>query len=338
MLFRTLEPISVLAIALCAATTASCSSPASIDLCRRGDTLESVQEYVLTFEDNEGSPLSGTTVTAQAPSELDIDIPSNARVVRVVGRDDQGLNIARGTGLLSGESACVCVSRSQHYAAACENIACTVSSDGCQFFEQETRIPAQERTLRLSLNTDDTTPNVAADTYVREWEPNNNFGGDPELKISDQETALLRFDLDSIPRASTITAATVTLWGGSAAAGNGNNVTFHPILEEWQPGTRDGALGCPNWTCRSTTPNTDWSTPGCGAPGSRAQGEVAEIVTVTLETPHTVSLPTELVSSWLQQPEDNFGLALVADNKANFVSSEGTDGRRPLLEVTVLLD
>jgi len=133
---------------------------------------------------------------------------------------------------------------------------------------------------------------LAADTYVNPANPTTNFGLSPNLRAGANSTALLNFDLNTLPAGVTagqISKATLVFWI--------NTVTTS--------GTLDISLVNNAWTETGVTFNTE---PGFGAPvlaGIPAQAGNYVVVDITSQ-----------VKSWVTTPGANFGIAIAADAAA----------------------
>ena len=93
---------------------------------------------------------------------------------------------------------------------------------------------------------------AVADTYVRQFDPNSNFGGDTNLRLfrldanADRALTYLRFDLSTIPSNALINNATLGLWLMSASAET--NFSLSRVTTPWQEfsltwNTRPGSTG-----------------------------------------------------------------------------------------------
>jgi hypothetical protein len=135
--------------------------------------------------------------------------------------------------------------------------------------------------------------------------------------------ALLAFDLSSLPAGATVTAVTLTLNQSRTISGN-HTVTLHRLLQDWGEAGSDagGEEG------RGTTAHTGdatwddaffnvtlWSTSG----GVFAPQASASVSVGNAEGPYTFSDAglVDDVQHWLDQPDQNFGWALVGDESSN---------------------
>lgn len=144
------------------------------------------------------------------------------------------------------------------------------------------------------------------DTHIIEWLPfrDVNYCANSAMHVhtGDQKATLIRFDIGSLPAQATILTATLELyleWAG--LVGVGAPIGVYRVNRPWQ-------------VCQATwnqaVAGTTWSAPGCNhVPLDRAG---------TPESTTQVSLPdawyawdvTGLVQFWLDNPAQNYGLAL----------------------------
>lgn len=151
-------------------------------------------------------------------------------------------------------------------------------------------------------------------------------------------------DLSAIPAGATIQSVKLHLYMSKTSSA-GTPVRLVRLLSDWGEGTSDATQqegqGAPAQTGDATWVHTHfnnaaWSTPGGDFAGDEsAQVNVSGVGSYTFEsTAATVSD----VQNWLDNPGENFGWILIADESARsskrFNSREhGTEERRPMIEV-----
>jgi hypothetical protein len=126
-------------IARVAALTAicSCGDGVRVDVCPRGDlaaltaSLEG-GELELLLRDETGVELARQPL-GRAGKTFSSDAWDRTESIDVVGRDAEGTTRASGTSSVTGDVACVCLSRLQDAAAACANVSCVATGDACSF-------------------------------------------------------------------------------------------------------------------------------------------------------------------------------------------------------------
>jgi hypothetical protein len=154
---------------------------------------------------------------------------------------------------------------------------------------------------------------VAGDTYVNSAHPSTNYGGLSNLYVSNAGTALLQFDISSLPAgttASQIAKATLKLYVNRINTSGLVNV--QPVTSAWSESTVTYT------TIPSLGPSVAASTPS-----SAGQFVVIDV--------------TSLVQGWVTTPSSNLGLALssssgdlVLDSKENDETSHAAH-----LDITV---
>src|ERR1700759_1304583 len=155
---------------------------------------------------------------------------------------------------------------------------------------------------------------VAADAYVNSTYPSVNYGDLSNLYVNSGGTALLQFDLSSLPAGTTsrqIGAATLRLYVNRVNTSGA--VSVAPITSAWtESGVTYNTLPTLGTTAASFTP---------AAP--------AQFITIGL---------TSLVQSWVTPPAANFGVALTSTaGNVVFDAKENTEtSHAALLDITVI--
>ncbi len=190
-------------------------------------------------------------------------------------------------------------------------------------------------TVSFGERADSDVTGVTFDTYLTSVNQSENKGGNSDMvcTTNPDRTALLRFDLSSIPPGALVLGATLEVWTGPDSSVSAARVI--PMLEAWDEGNQVDASGFANWVFRK--PGFAWSGEGA-TPPSRAAQYVVEFLPNDAETPYGMLLPNLLVQNWIDLPAANFGIAIVpvSDNSDfDLKSSESTIAeRRPELTIT----
>ena len=181
-----------------------------------------------------------------------------------------------------------------------------------------------------------TVNDVTSDTQLHASFPTLNYGASDVLwadRAPDQPL-LIRFDLGAIAGTSVQSAELHLVTGTVPDAQSPDTAEVHRVLESWIDGSENAVAGVANYTMRNA--NTPWSTPGAASPGSSDAGVLATFLPANQNTEYVVSLPSSLVQSWIDDPQNNHGLLVTmgGDNGSAYVSTESVDAaNRPLLVV-----
>jgi hypothetical protein len=134
----------------CAATLTaicSCDDGVRVDVCPRGNlaalaaSLEG-GELELMLHDEAGAELARQPL-GRSGKTFSSDAWDRTESIDVVGRDAAGTIRASGTASVTGDVACVCLSRLGDAAAACADVSCVATGDACSFFNADgTALPA----------------------------------------------------------------------------------------------------------------------------------------------------------------------------------------------------
>lgn len=168
---------------------------------------------------------------------------------------------------------------------------------------------------------------VTADTYLNDFAPNNNMGGDGGVKVGTAgvfsggsvRRGLLRFDLSGLPPGATVTSATLTAEMISVPAGFVPSAfRIHRVSAEWGEGAQTGnngaaaAIGECTWNSRQHGV-AGWTTPGGDFDATPlAATSVSGIGSYSWSSASLASL----VQQWLSTPAQNSGLLLATDNES----------------------
>jgi hypothetical protein len=175
---------------------------------------------------------------------------------------------------------------------------------------------------------------VTLDTAMSSIAATFNFGVSESFQVGSQWTALLRFDLTAIPSTATVIDARLRL--GVTADATGDTITLHPVIEEWDEGTANGAIGTASFFERRS--GMLWLGPG--ATGSSRSGGTSGVFGPSVtSSPYTSAVTAGVIEGWLKQPNTNFGWVLdsTGSDVVGFHSSESTTlALRPVLTVTYM--
>lgn len=189
----------------------------------------------------------------------------------------------------------------------------------------------------------DLQPDAAAgkDTGLIAGVPNCNSGVGTVFNAATGQTALIAFDVSSIPSGATITSVTLSLrhsYYGAAAT-----LSCYKVLRAWIEGTGAGAGGSapngePSWTHYSRTAGS-WSTAGCKGSGTdrAASASATFSINSTINDWHTLSGAGMIadVQAWVNGAANN-GWCMWTDSASgnSFCSSDNaTAANRPKLYV-----
>ena len=168
------------------------------------------------------------------------------------------------------------------------------------------------------------------DTMISSVEPNETYGRIEQLqlqRLNAQQTALIRWDLSSIPAGSRVVSAELTFWVTGKLVGDCKIHALNLPFDEYDA------------TYRLPRPNLSWRTPG--AQGEQDRG-TRPIALLAPEKPGFATvLITDLgvVQNWINAPKENFGI-LIAGPDANIWGVESREtavpDRRPKLTITYI--
>ena len=158
---------------------------------------------------------------------------------------------------------------------------------------------------------------LTGDTYVSSSSPSSAYGTLPFLNVGNGSSALVQFDLSSLPSGTT-----------SASVTKANLILYVERLPA--SGALDLSSATSGWAELTTTFNT-----------SPSLGSVAATVPVSAAQTYIVVDVTSLVQGWLTTPSSNFGINLQASTTAPSTvalldAKENTTGSHaPRLEVNL---
>ncbi len=170
------------------------------------------------------------------------------------------------------------------------------------------------------------------DTYIREWDPNDNYGSGHDLRVRWDlwERALLHFDTAGIPAGSTVQSARLYLYrdwfDNLPDLTTPTSVGVYRVNRDW---TEMGA------TWNLSMPGVPWSAGGCNSSVDRSL--TAAATTNVLETSRWYSWDiTALAQDWVSNPAGNHGMILISSRdtkrQLRFHSREAATNR-PYLRI-----
>jgi len=175
---------------------------------------------------------------------------------------------------------------------------------------------------------------VTVDTTIKDVDPDTNHSGAsflgawPDVSGVPTEPGLVRFQLSAIA-GRVVVAATLTLsiHPDLAMGLEGESVAVHEIAESWIPAEV-------TYNMRSAT--EAWASAGAGD-DSRG-GVIASELVNKASGSFDLALDATAVQSWIDSPDQNFGVALVSSTDGAWLASAnyGTDSFRPLLTLELV--
>jgi hypothetical protein len=181
----------------------------------------------------------------------------------------------------------------------------------------------------------DTTLDGDDDPLTTADEKTYNYGKRVFMHTANDAAALLWFDLSEIPPASVVVQSSLDLW----VTNNPSNgvFTMHQVLEDWTEGSGNNSsqtVEAANWYDR--TEGVPWTTPGCGAPGSRSTDVLATFRLAEAPSAYRIPLPTTVIQGWVDGSVANYGFVIVGSvhDAATPAAREGGGTEAPVLTVT----
>jgi len=153
------------------------------------------------------------------------------------------------------------------------------------------------------------------DTYLDAWSQTTNAGDQSALLVRQPNvrSALLRYDLSSIPHDAVVREAKLNLWVAESSGQGAMCLQVYMMRRPWQESAA-------TWIEADT--GVGWAAGGAGAAGTDYQ--LALVDAVTLESPQQWAAfdIAAAVQYWVQHPEANYGL---------LIKGVGSDGIEYLL-------
>ena len=138
------------------------------------------------------------------------------------------------------------------------------------------------------------------DTYIQEWDSNQNFGAANTFTVRSNGIAssLIHFDLTSIPEHARIKAATLSLYSVDRSNPQGVFGVVYRMLRPWEE------LGATWLQARSGAP---WEVPGAVGSGDRDSDPITTQIIDKLENWASFDI-TKLAQLWVDNPDQNLGI------------------------------
>jgi hypothetical protein len=212
-------------------------------------------------------------------------------------------------------------------------------------------------TVTFGDNSGDDFSGTVEDAMIASPTVNNNYGGRANFTVGNAgatyqyRRSLIRFkDIASnIGTGQSITSATMYLYCENEFSTIDYTVSAYRVLLNWVEGSSNDAIetGACCWDYAQYT-GLPWNTAGCeanddvtGEDSTKDRRSTAEDGTAITGTGTWFTWDlTEAVKNWYSGDWSEYGVVLInsgegiSNSRKVFTSSEGTDGRRPYLEVT----
>ncbi len=178
-----------------------------------------------------------------------------------------------------------------------------------------------------------------SDTYLNSWAPDMVHGADANLYVRQNvaKSALVRFDLASIPADAQITSARVGLWVTYVSDSVQNYAPLYlKAYEVFTPWAENEA------TWNSPMTGMNWEVPGANGLSDHSSMIAAEQMGYRRTGQWMwFDLPLYLVQTWVSYPQANKGVLVLADGQIageiEYISSEFNDAAvRPQMKLTYL--
>lgn len=176
------------------------------------------------------------------------------------------------------------------------------------------------------------------DVYISDYNDDANYNWDSILVVrsTDITASLLRFEVSSIPSNATVLSATLQLY----TTGQSNSAWMcarpYAVLRPWVDSQA---------TWNRATSSELWATPGCNGLGTDRESTGAEEVWLKYSNTWYSFDVTDMVQSWVLDPDNNFGLVMKSTcNMAESVeyrmaaANHSSTGARPKLVVEYTLE
>lgn len=171
----------------------------------------------------------------------------------------------------------------------------------------------------------------ARDTTLDAWAPYSNFGGEGSLRVHayDVRSALLMFDLSSIPKWAHVVEARLELYAEGRSADASLPIAVYRVKWDW---SEEHA----NWLWADAA--RVWREAGCNGPMDREQSPLSMVQASRAGWWYVWDM-TLFAQDWVQFPESNAGVLLRTPSSSDWVeyqfsSSEASNlSLRPRLTV-----
>ena len=182
----------------------------------------------------------------------------------------------------------------------------------------------------------DATYSDYTDTYLSQQNPTTNYNSDTFIAVDGDDpggstndlSALMRWDISSLPSGAVATSASITV---RVTNQSGNTYNLYEALKSWNEATA---------TWNTTDGSTTWQSGGAQGALDRNSTSLGGISAGSTGD-NTTTLNTDgvaLINQWIDTPASNFGFVLAdatATNGLDFRSSaHSTANTRPILSIT----
>lgn len=167
----------------------------------------------------------------------------------------------------------------------------------------------------------------AQDTRLRASYPTTNYGGTSTLRVDgwQDDAALLKWDLSSIPAGSTIQSVSLTL---NVSDPTRSTYEIYQLKRDWSETTS---------TWRQAASGVNWQT--AGAKGTLDRGStVLGTVTASSVGPATIKLNSAglaVVQSWINNPSSNYGFVIQDYSATDGLSFSSSNHSNPAVRPTL---
>ena len=186
----------------------------------------------------------------------------------------------------------------------------------------------------------------AHDVYIRQNDPTYNYGTTTPLMVDSDEpynsdndaSALLYWDLSSIPAGSTIESASITVYVEDETDSATPGYDLYEMTQAWLEGTGNGSATGDGATWNTYDGDNAWPN-GAGGAGDRGSTALANFAATSTGS-YQVALNDAgetVLENWINTPVSNMGFMIHAgeeDNGLDFTTKEGsTVANRPKLTI-----
>jgi hypothetical protein len=146
----------------------------------------------------------------------------------------------------------------------------------------------------------------AADTYISQWFPSQQFGTEPDLWVyeGDSMASLLRFEMPQIDGGMNVGSASLQLYVLDRNSTTDLLIKPYGVLRSWD-------AGAANWT--HAAEGVPWDAQGCNGLGTDRSGTSSGQVTVEAVGEWVTLDVTNIVRHWQEHPAENGGVILKGD-------------------------
>ncbi|MGQ9515766.1 MAG: DNRLRE domain-containing protein [Anaerolineae bacterium] len=149
------------------------------------------------------------------------------------------------------------------------------------------------------------------DATLDAWAPSSNFGGEGSLRVHayDVRSALLMFDLSTIPRRAQVVEARLELYAAGRTAEAPLQIGVYRVKQNW---SEEDA----NWLWADAL--QAWQEAGCNGPMDREQSPLSMVQATRAGWWYAWDV-TLFVQDWVQFPESNAGVLLHTPSSSDWV-------------------